>query len=223
MKNIKEIMSEMTGLSKQIAVTLNNEELSVEDTQIEEVKTEDIEEKNIVPQDCCQGESSHRPSCQSHHTTCKNTDHYVDFCCAINKPNNFKVHKDNPETRILYDLNCLSAIIVPCCCDGAPRYDIKIVGCIPFIVNVSVLKDRGQCLHPHNDDIALSCYNSVCVDNVVCNKCTYEEAILAREIIKDKLRHCHSVSVHHLDTDISYHSCVIKVTGKFKLPDCDNR
>ena len=99
MKNIKEIMSEMTGLSKQIAVTLNNEELSVEDTQIEEVKTEDIEEKNIVPQDCCQGESSHRPSCQSHHTTCKNTDHYVDFCCAINKPNNFKVHKDNPETE----------------------------------------------------------------------------------------------------------------------------
>lgn len=45
MKNIKEIMSEMTGLSKQIAVTINNEELSVEDTQIEEIKTEDIEEK----------------------------------------------------------------------------------------------------------------------------------------------------------------------------------
>ena len=60
MKNIKEIMSEMTGLSKQIAVTINNEELSVEDTQIEEIKTEDIEEKNIVPQDCCQDESSNQ-------------------------------------------------------------------------------------------------------------------------------------------------------------------
>lgn len=222
MKNIKKIMSQMPGLSKQIAVTLNNEYLSFEGTQTEEIKTQDVEDKNILP-DCCKRESSPKPSCQSHSTTCKNTNRCVDFCCAINLPNNFNVNKHDPQTRILYDLNCLNAIIVPCCCNGAPRYDIKIVGCIPFIVNVSVVKDEGQCLYPHHNNIALSCYNSVCVDNVVCNKCTYEEAILAREIIKDKLRHCHCVSVQDLNTDVCYHSCVIKVTGRFKLPDCDNK
>ncbi|MFY8264130.1 hypothetical protein ACOT7R_14655 [Clostridium perfringens] len=200
MKNIKEIMSEMTGLSKQIAVTLNNEDSVTED---------------ILPQVSCQ-----RPSCDTTTTTCDPTDNTVAFCCAINFPNTFHFNSNNPGTRILYDLNCLNVIIVPCCCAGVPRYDIKIVGCIPFITNISVVAGQsGQCVYPPNSPIFLSCHSSVCVDNIVCNKCTYEEAIIAREIVKNKLKNCSCITVT-LNPPVR-DNCVVKVTGQFILPNCN--
>lgn len=201
MKNIKEIMSEMTGLSKQIAVTLNNEDLSVED-------------KNILPQDCCQN-----PCCDTTTTNpcCPTDDNTVNFCCAMNFPANFKPDNTGKvHRRMLYDVSSLKCIIEECCCNGCVQHNIRIVGCIPYILNARV-KNTSDICYFDNNKVFISCAGTVCVDNVVCRVCTYKDAVLACESINNLLN-CENITPSFESTN--FHNCALEVNGYFTLPTC---
>lgn len=200
MKNIKEIMSEMTGLSKQIAVTLNNEEVE--------------SDKGITPvstPECC------NPSTNTECAT--EIDSTVDFCCAMNFPANFvplQASLRNP--RILYDVSSLKCIIEECCCGGCIHHDIRIVGCIPFIINVRV--DSTDMCPVNGPNVFACCSGTACVDNVVCSACTYKDAVLACNTISQKLT-CTGITVDLMANTID--NCgIVEISGCFHLPPCED-
>ena len=152
----------------------------------------------------------------------------VDFCCAANLPNNFKLAA-MPKPTILYDLDNLFCKIEPKCSEGpscCKRFDIRIVGSIPFIVNAIVNKEQNQCSTAAADcPIKISCACVVPVDKVVGNVCSYEAAIEACAFLELKLKSCSCVTVENLmanrcETQCKP-NCAVVFTGKFKLPNCD--
>jgi hypothetical protein len=191
-------MKEMNNISQQIAVTINNE-------------LEEIEELEAAVQ--C------GPSCANTATTCATvTDASLDipFCCSVPVPGNFLPILSAPP-KVLLDPRCLKAIVEPCCCNGVQKWDIRIIGCIPFIINVNI-DNTGVCPRPSDATIATCCSNSVCVDRVICNKCTYEDAVISRsKIIFD----CNTVFVSRLSQGSFVEGdCSVKVSGTFRLPAC---
>lgn len=163
--------------------------------------------------------SANRPSNKPNNT--------VEFCCAANLPNDFKLAGNDPKIpnpTILYDLDNLFCKIEPKCPEGpscCKRFDIRIVGSIPFIVNATVNKDENQCSNATCDSgpIKISCTCVVPVDKVVCNVCSYEAAIEACAFLELKLRSCSCVRVE--DLMVKKIDCAVIFTGKFKLPNCD--
>lgn len=145
----------------------------------------------------------------------------VDFCCSANLPNNFNL-ATIPNPTILYDLNNLFCKIEPTCPgSGSQRFDIRIVGSIPFIVNATVNPGQNQCstATPASGPIKISCTCVVPVNKVVCNVCSYEAAIEACAFLELKLRSCSCVRVD--DLMVNKKDCAVIFTGKFKLPDCN--
>ncbi|MBO3312427.1 hypothetical protein [Clostridium perfringens] len=199
MKNIKEIMSEMTGLSKQIAVTINNEEVE--------------SDKGITPvstPECC------NPSTNTECATA--IDSTVDFCCAMNFPANFEpANTGNVPRRMLYDVSSLKCIIEECCCNGCVQHDIRIVGCIPYILNARVTP--SDLCYFNNDQVFISCSGTVCVDNVVCRVCTYKDAVLACESINNLLN-CENITPSF--EGANFYNCALEVNGYFTLPTCED-
>ena len=197
MKNIKDIMKEMNSLSDQIAVSLSTEEDAV--NQLETV-------------------TQTTPSCAMNaQTTCANVDsnsRNIPFCAAISLPGNFSPIFNSASPRIIYDLSCLRTVVESCCCNGVPKWDIRVIGSISFIVNVDI-RSTGNCVVPSNTTLAVSGSNSVCVNRVICNKCSYEDAIITRSNIRFD---CSNVIVQNLAA--SQDNCAIKVTGNFRLPEC---
>lgn len=209
MKKIKDIMKEMTILSEQIAVSLNTEDETDIDLE-DEVETQ----TKTHPQ---------TPSCAMNtQTTCANVDSNVPFCAVINLPNNF-VPVINPKTKeptpkIIYDLSCLKVVAESCCCNGIPKWDIRVVGSISFVVNVDIKTTCTNCVVPKNTTVAACGSNSVCVNKVICNKCSYEDAIITRSNIKFN---CDTVTVPDLKASFTSGDCFVKVTGTFRLPSCN--
>lgn len=190
MKNLQEIMNEMSILNEQIAVTLNDEEIKDVPLALADVSVNQVGD-------------------------CGTVNRTVPYCCAVNFPLAF--HYNGAPARILYDLNCLSCTIVPCCNNGVPRYDIRVVGSIPFIVNVPVVTGQaGQCVNPVGSAISACCHSCVCVNNTVANRCTYEQAVIACETLRSRLRECSQVTSTVVTGPRD--QCVIRVTGTFTLP-----
>lgn len=199
MKKIKDIMMEMNSLSEQIAVSLNNEENAL--NELESV-------------------TQTTPSCaDSPQTTCANLDansRFIPFCAVINLPGSFVPATNTPTPKIIYNLSCLKTVVESCCCNGIPKWDIRVVGSISFIVNVDI-KNTGNCVVPCNCTVAACANNSICVNKVICNKCSYEDAIITRSNIKFN---CDNVEVTDFKTSYTPGDCFVKVTGNFKLPAC---
>ncbi|WP_411168762.1 hypothetical protein ACH36K_16915 [Clostridium sp. MB05] len=189
-------MKEMNNISKQIAVTINNE--------LE--KTDQLEAT-------VQGS----PSCANTATTCAtvtDASRDIPFCCSVPLPGNFLPTLGAP--KVLLDPRCLKAIIEPCCCNGVHKWDIRIIGCIPFIINVNI-DNTGVCPRPSDSTIATCCSNSVCVDRVICNKCSYKDAVISHSKI---VFNCDTVFVSSLSQSFNTGDCFTQVTGTFRLPTC---
>ena len=126
MKNIQDVMIEMDNLSKELTTKMSdgtNEEF--------------VADEAVEGQECAVLRPSNRRS--------------VEFSCAIVLPNQHRkknIIKRDELTKVLFDLGCLDCIVVPTCegIAGTPRYEVKVVGCIPFTVNVPVKKQRNQCV-----------------------------------------------------------------------------
>lgn len=128
MKNIQDVMIEMDNLSKEITTNMAEEQ--------EEANEEFVVDENISEEAC----AAQMPPMRKK----------VDFCCTIGLPSQHKkchiLDKDE-KTKILFDLNCLECIVVPTCNGmGMPRYEVKVVGCIPFTINVPIKKKENQCI-----------------------------------------------------------------------------
>lgn len=213
MRNIEDIMAEMNNLSEQIAVTLNTEEINGDLTQSDKGQPYPTPQ----PEPVCKNTDS-SSACASTHSR------EVPFCTTINFPAKFAPKTTIADTRIIFDTNCLHCIIEECCCEGSPKFDIKVVGCIPFVVNVLI--DRANKCTPslQNQDVFLSTYDTVCVDTVICNKCSYKQAIRACATIENKLDTCCGVTVYALSSapvTCGSGTPSVNTTGKFILPSCD--
>ncbi|GAA0084423.1 hypothetical protein UT300007_08620 [Clostridium sp. CTA-7] len=218
MKNIQDIMNEMNTLSEQIAVTLNNEEIV--DGEIVDVEMSG----DSAPCTTTDTPTNPPPCTTDNSPACANPQsRNVPFCCSTDLATNFHFNQNNPNARILYDLSCLNCFVDECCCNGTPRFDIKIAGTIPFIANADVVTGQPQqCVQPPNSTIRICCEGSVCVNNVVCNKCTEREAIIACELIKTKLANCACVPATVTATrGAGASACVLVFTGSFTLPNCN--
>lgn len=214
MKNLQEIINEMNNLSEQIAVTLNEEEIKLSDENADVALVADL-----VPTT----------------TECTTTpNRRVDFCCAVNFPGKFEPEFDKGKInpRIIYDLSCLKVIVEECCTAypsststnriSVPGYNIRIVGCIPFIVNLPVKNQLTDkiCARPLalllEPTVYACCSGSVCVDNVIGKVCSQRQAILASDIELT----CRNVEVKNLLATQSNNpnQCAVIVTGYFELP-----
>lgn len=201
MRNIQAILNEINNLSEQIAVTLNNEEIVNENLE------QPVESTNYQPP---------QPQCAISQTTCGNIDDAVPFCCSIKFPADFVPNNQITHDRILrYDLSRLKCIIEECCCNGSVKHDIRIVGCIPFIVT-ALVRNNNTC-ERLNRDTFLSCYDTVCVDNVVCNACTSRDAILACEDIKNRFT---CTGIFPIINSVTPGECSLEISGFFALPTC---
>ncbi|EKY23214.1 hypothetical protein [Clostridium celatum] len=143
----------------------------------------------------------------------------VTFCCSANLPTNFHLNTLATPT-ILYDLSALFCKIEPCCnASCCNRYNIRVVGSIPFIINapIPVATAASQCTTPTGSSIYLSAICNAPVNNVVDNVCTYEAAIEACAILRLKLRSCSCVraTVNTPTRD----QCSVKFTGTFTFPN----
>lgn len=220
MRNIQDIMNEMNTLSEQIAVTLNNEEI-VDG----EIVDENLEVSDNPPIPPCGAAGDPPPPCAADNTpACADPQsRNVPFCCSTDLATNFHFNPNAANPRILYDLSCLNCFVDECCCNGAPRFDIKIAGTIPFIANADVVTGQPQqCTQPPNSTIRICCEGSVCVNNVVCNRCTEREAIIACELIKTKLANCACVpATVSAARGGGTSACVLVFTGTFTLPNCN--
>lgn len=145
----------------------------------------------------------------------------VNFCCSTNLPDPF-VLAEAPAIRspkILYSLDNLSCKIEPCCdANCQTRYNIVIVGCIPFIADAGV-RVVDDCTSPTGSAIRISASCCVSVDTTVCTACTLAAAIKACARIEAKLESCSCVTVSNLAANESG-NCTVIFTGAFILPDC---
>lgn len=218
MKNLQEIMNEMNNLSEQIAVTLNDEEVNLSPETIETIETtenvETTEAAEATPSDLLDASPLHGSNCDY-------KDHYVDFCCTVNLPEPFQPYYPI-YPKIIYDLSCLKVIVEDCCKDikigwdklSVPVYNIRVVGCIPFIVNIPLKHDSPTtCVKSYDNTVSACCSGSVCVDNVIDQVCSERAALLASGKVQ---LNCYTVEVK--DLHAYKDNCAVKVTGKFKLP-----
>ena len=222
MKSLQEIMSEMSNLSEQIAVTLNEEQVKdeeIKEVAYEEVANEEVESEEVVL-------LAAPPACGP-------VNRNVAFCAAVNLPGRFVPATTPIVPRIIYDLSCLKCIVERCTTNvtvgsttcPVTLFNVRVVGCIPFIVNVPVLfapGPGGTCVIPFSatpsERTVSACANgSVCVDNVICVKCNENDAIAACNAL---IFNCDTVTVPTTSFVATRDNCVVKVTGTFLLPNC---
>lgn len=208
MKNIKDIMKDMNNIGQQITETINNELEADEELETDEKLTENLEVK-----------VQRHPSCSANHsTTCAAIDsnsREIPFCFSIAIPGNF-IPNTSVSPKILIDPSCLKAIVDPCSCNGIPRWDIRIIGSIPFIINISI-DNSGACAYPSDSNISACYSNSTSVDRVIGSKCIYEDAIISRSKITFNSS---TLSVSPISQTFNKGEYFVKVTGAFILPDC---
>lgn len=208
MKNIKDIMKDMNNIGQQITETINNELEADEELETDEKSNENLEIK-----------LQRNPSFNTNNsTTCasiNSNSREIPFCYSIAIPGNFIPNISVPP-KILIDPSCLKAIIDPCSFNGIPRWDIRIVGSIPFIINIKI-NNNGACAYPSNSTIAACYSNSASVDRVIGSKCIYEDAVISRSKI---IFNSTTLSVSPISQTFNKGEYFVKVTGAFILPDC---
>jgi len=140
----------------------------------------------------------------------------VPFCCAINLPPAFMDDIDTNKIRITYKLSCLQTKIEPTCMEGTGLlYRIKIIGCIPFVVNVGINAGGGTtCVKPtgiNELDPSLCCSCCACVpDNFICQTSLNMIAFIKAANITFN---CDNVTLEV--NPIVKETCSVKVSGKF--------
>lgn len=148
------------------------------------------------------------------------TSRTVNFCCSTNLATAFLsgVNTTPGSATILYDLNNLFCSIEPCCDNCCKKFNIRVTGAIPFLANAPVSKGTNQCSTAGSCPINISCSCVVPVNNIICNVCSYEEAIKACAYLDVKLRSCSCVTATVSASTAS--TCTVRFTGTFTLPDC---
>lgn len=188
-------MLEMDNLSKQIATTLNEEEIIKEEEAVRE-----------AGEGCAQANAVRTID--------------IPFCCTTNCPQNFIPDANN--INLTYDLRCLKTKVEPDCILGGAGiiYKVKVVGCIPFIANVRISTQGPVCqtsIGSAAPDDSLCCGCCVCVDETLCT--TGIEWLAFSKAASINFT-CSNVTVVNLaGTEIKEGSlvCGIKVSGKFRI------
>lgn len=226
MKDIQEIMLKMEILGEQIATTLNEEE-KINDEQptskelmarVEEIK----EPADLVSDDAVVAAI---PPCAAN---CP-ANRRVDFCCILDVPGNLGIIPAD-FVRMIFSTDCLRCVVEPCsstttvcgCPFNLTLYNVKIVGCIPFLINHAV--NSTECFSSPLFLSDLCCHDSVCVDNVICTKCNEADANAACDIIRGKLASCRCTTVtFNPVTNINCNGVLkgLQVSGFFTLPNCN--
>ncbi|ETE88269.1 ABC transporter permease [Bacillus thuringiensis] len=151
----------------------------------------------------------------------KNQKHKVPFYCTISVPKGWEVLSEC-QPKIVYQLDCLSIIKETCrkvvevkdC--GQTEIDVnvlKIKGCISLLINIEVRPKGERCVcftDSHNQDIALCCKDTVCVDHVL--QCSVGH-------LPPLQLNCHNVTVCDVKVvPICDEACqFVKVTGDFQF------
>ncbi|PHG14136.1 ABC transporter permease [Bacillus toyonensis] len=122
-------------------------------------------------------QTKNKPEC------CEEVKTKIPFCCTIQVPHGFQYVPNEPP-NIAYALDCLSVITETCRktihVDDCGPVEVtlnllKVVGCIPYIVNATVEGDCGKdctCNPNGKHQIRVCCSDSICVNNVL--KCSLE-------------------------------------------------
>ncbi|MCM8711264.1 hypothetical protein M2651_09500 [Clostridium sp. SYSU_GA19001] len=228
MKDIQEIMLQMENLSKQIAATLNEDESEVEN-EIKELARL-LDETSALDENF--NTLTHGKVISPCSPSCPPTpDHTVEFCCVLNVPSNLGIRKTGAP-KIIFNTGCLRCIVEPCTASatvcGCPVtltvYNVKIVGCIPFFINHPIT--TTSCVSPSSaaSTFDLCCHDCVCVNHVICTKCTEAEANNACNNIRNKLSSCVNTTVTFNPVDEIICGGAfkgLKVSGFFTLPNCN--
>lgn len=239
MKNIKEVIN-IDNSNDQTATTVTEEkiipELTLEtsmakETSVNAISEEETKELTDLPTET--KEANAILPCGSPCPPMPNRT--TNFCCIIDIPSNLNITAFD-AARITYNLDCLQCVVEPCTTTatvcGCPItltvFNVKIVGCIPFLINAFITS--AACTRVRNDfprDASLCCHDSVCVNNVICTRCSEAEANAACNIIREKLTNCTCVNatINPLrPLGCSNFPGVIKgiaVSGFFTLPNCN--
>lgn len=139
------------------------------------------------------------------------------FCCMINVPAQFPALTD--QRRITYDVSCLTTKVKAVCSGCEVKYEVRVVGCIPFIVNVGV-NTSGKCEAGTTSNLndALCCGGCVCIDKKICETCI---EWLAFSKAASTSFTCSNVTVVNLNATPSG-TCGVQVTGTFRISVDDN-
>lgn len=229
MKDIQELIMEIDNLSDQIAVTLNEEEKTSVKLEEKELIKREVplvkEEKEYCKLEENTLESRQIegciPGCPSNRR--------VDFCCILNVPGNLGIVPQD-FLRVLFSTDCLRCVVEPCSANvtvcGCPipvtLYNVRIVGCIPFLINHAV--NSTECFSNPNFLMDLCCSDSVCVNNVICTRCNQADANAACERIRQKLTNCNCTTVtFNPVTNLNCNGVLkgLQVSGFFTLPNCN--
>jgi hypothetical protein len=247
MKDIQEIMLQMDNLSKQIATTLNEDEKAAdEEIAIQPVPREIIAEEESELEDDIKELASLITEVAGITAKCPTvaptvgptvgptcppaSNRTVNFCCILNVPGNLGIIPQD-FLRMIYNTKCLRCVVEPttttatvCGCPvNLTVYTVKIVGCIPFLINHSV--NSTVCFSNPNFLMDLCCHDSVCVENIICTKCSQAEADAACAIIRRKLANCNFTTVtFNPVTNLTCNGVLkgLQVSGFFTLPSCNS-
>lgn len=140
----------------------------------------------------------------------------TNFCCMINVLPNFLA---TAQKRITYDLSYLTTKVKPVSSGCDVKYEVRVVGCIPYIVNVGI-NTTGKCEAGDTSTLqnTLFCSNGVCIDRKICE--TYIDSLAFSKASSITFT-CSNVTVHNLAVTSSA-PCGIQVTGFFRISVNDN-
>ncbi|PEA06277.1 hypothetical protein, partial [Bacillus cereus] len=141
----------------------------------------------------------------------------IPFCCVVTVPHGFE-YVPNGTHKIAYNLDCVSVVEETCRktiqVDGCGPVEVtlnllKVVGCIPYLVNAMVEGACGSncdCDSHGKHHISVCCSGSICVENVL--KCSIEG-------LPHYKMNCHNVVVSDFKvTPLQNHGChTLQFTG----------
>lgn len=176
--------------------------------------------------------------------TCVGTDSdlTVPFCCSTTIPEGFTppdLCDSGTIRRLIYRVDCLKCIKekcertveTPCGPTTLRGFQVKIVGCIPFMASLfPVTGDCGGKFNAYgmlvNDDkkVNVCCHGCVCVDKNIC--CLFKDDDDHHHQFKDP---CPELTCDNVTAtlNVSIEECdstgvhIVKFTGTFTIPGCD--
>lgn len=241
MADLEKLMKDMEKASGKLADMLNKKEEPIPDVDSEfSTETEEltdgqefakIDEENRVQikdvdiADCGCGET------EQNQATPQPCSRVVRFHCIENIPEglrldrvkDFRVAYDPTDLRVCVEEADISVTPPPGCPDlTLTVFAVRIIGCIP--VSISVLAFESRCgvnLVPRrtrDNQVALCCHTTVCVDNVICYRGTREQAEAAAAEIQEQLRSRKRCDVNVSESEIDEATAQHK---KGKKDPCD--
>lgn len=230
MMEFSQIKDEVNKSINQLATTLNDDNI---ESSLDVNYKKDIQERAPLTdkeiEKCIANFEKEQLDLQVNPTCFEPCNPTVRFCCDMNLPNVFNPFNARNNKRIIYDVSSLRCCIEPCTVPvtiygcktiSCKVYAIRVVGCIPYLVTAyPVFGKCGGQLTPQSiqdKQAAMCCSGVACVNNVICYRCTREEAVAA----------CPSLTCENVKAafDFAVYSCSdkwdIEFTGSFTLPTC---